>query len=225
MHDLIHPDIFNGTVKAFFTSKSVGADIDRISSILGIKKTDIYLPVQKHTDRVLALDSDLGSVEADAVITQRKGLLIGVQVADCVPILLFDSAKSAVGAVHAGWRGTAGRIIIKAIERMMDLYGSSPEDISVAIGPSIKGGCYEVGREVKDAIRDVMGDGDYSSLLNGKYYIDLPRANAVQAMSTGVPVENIWTSHVCTHCQPDGFHSYRHHQDHSGRQGGFIGVL
>ena len=225
MHNLICPDIFNGAVKAFFTSKSLGTDIDRISSILGIKRSDVYMPVQRHTDRVLELDSDLSPVEADAVVTRKKGLLIGVQVADCVPILLFDDRKSAVGAVHAGWRGTAGRIIIRSIERMMRRFGSSPADIRVAIGPSIKGGCYEVGPEVRNAICDAMGEGDYCALLNGKYYIDLPMANAVQAMSAGIPEENVWTSDVCTHCNPDDFHSYRRHRNHSGRQGGFIGVF
>lgn len=225
MHNLIYPDIFNGAVKAFFTSKSLGADIGRISSFLGVKRSDVYMPVQRHTVRVLELDSDLSPVEADAVITQKRGLLIGVQVADCVPILLFDSKKSAVGAVHAGWRGTAGRIVMKSIERMMGSFGSSPADICVAIGPSIKGGCYEVGPEVRDAICGAMGEGDYCLSANGKYYIDLPKANAVQAISAGIPGQNVWTSSVCTHCNPEDFHSYRRHRNYSGRQGGFIGVF
>lgn len=224
MHNLIYPDIFDGPVKAFFTSKSLGADIDRISGVLGVKREGVYLPVQKHTARVLTLDSDLSPAEADAVITQRKGFLIGVQVADCVPILLSDRRRSAVGAVHAGWRGTAHQILKNAIRQMADCFGSLPEDISMAIGPSIKGGCYEVGREVKDALYDIMGDGDYYSPVNGKYYVDLPKANAVQAMSMGVLRKNIWISHVCTHCNHDDFHSYRRNRD-SGRQGGFIGVF
>ena len=90
---VIRPDIFNGDVKAFFTKKSVGTDINRLSGILSIGKLDVFLPVQKHTDEVLVLSSDPKPEIADAVITNREGILIGVQVADCVPILLFDEKK------------------------------------------------------------------------------------------------------------------------------------
>jgi polyphenol oxidase len=225
MNNLICPDIFDGAITAFFTSKLLGADIAKISKTLAIKEENVYLPIQKHTDKVLVLDSDLGPVEADAVITRRRDLLLGVQVADCVPILIFDGRRSAIGAVHAGWRGTASRIIIKTINRMTECYGSKPEDIRMAIGPSIKGRCYEVGQEVRDEIYNVMGEGCYCNSMKVKHYIDLPRANMLQAVSIGVPENNIWHSDMCTHCNPSVFHSYRYHGDHSGRQGGFIGVF
>jgi polyphenol oxidase len=225
MNNLIYADIFDGAIKAFFTSKLFGADIGKISNALLIKKENVYLPIQKHTDKVLVLDSDLNPGEADAVITQRRDVIIGVQVADCVPMLLFDRRKSVIGAVHAGWRGTVYQIIKKAINRMIAVYGSKPEDIRIAIGPSIKGTCYEVGWEVKDAMYTVMGEGEYYTPMNGKYYIDLPLANVLQAVSMGVPEDNIWLSDLCTHCNPSDFHSYRYHGDHSGRQGGFIGLF
>lgn len=211
--------------KAFFTTKSFSGDLKEVPVRLGFPGGDIYMPIQRHTDKVVILENDLRPEIADAVITRRKGLLIGVQVADCVPILLFDERRSVIGAVHAGWRGTASQIIKKAIKRMIECFNSSPEDIRIALGPSIKRECYEVGREVKDAICDVMGEGGYCSPGNGKYYIDLPSINVLQAMSMGIGQENIWISDICTHCNPDDFYSYRYHGDHSGRQGGFIGVF
>ncbi len=113
MAKFILPEIFSNGVKAFFTKKSLGIDVKKISSILSIKKEYIYFPLQRHTDKVLVVESDLEPMIADAVVTKREGLLIGVQVADCVPILLFDRRKLVIGAVHAGWRGTAAQILKK----------------------------------------------------------------------------------------------------------------
>jgi len=225
MDTLIYPDLFNGHAKAFFTCKSLGADRENISKILSIKKENVYLPVQKHTDKVMVLYSDMEPKIADAVVTQRKGVLIGVQVADCVPILLLDRKRFVIGAVHAGWRGTASRIIKNAVKLMIERFKSFPEDIIIALGPSIGGKCYDVGREVKDAIYSVMGEGKYYMPVDGKYYVDLPAANVLQALSMGIPEENIWISNICSHCNPQDFHSYRYHREYSGRQGGFIGVF
>jgi YfiH family protein len=243
MDRVIYPDIFNGHVnpvrkiglastenfsngvKAFFTRKSLGVDIKEISIILSIKKQDIYLPLQRHTDKVITLENSFNPEIADAVITGRKGVLIGVQVADCVPVLLLDKRNSTIGAVHAGWRGTAAQIIPKTIESMMRHFNSSPEDIHIAIGPSIRWSCYQVGYEVKNAICNATGDGEYYIHKDGRYCIDLSSANKYQAISMGVLKENIWISHECTYCDPKEYYSYRHDKGITGSQGGFIGVF
>ncbi|MEW6068602.1 MAG: peptidoglycan editing factor PgeF [Nitrospirota bacterium] len=226
MDRLIRPDIFNGYVNAFFTDKSLGVDIDKISKILPIKKEDIFLPVQKHTDKVLVIDSVLNPDVADAVITRRKGILIGVQVADCVPILLFDKKKSVAGAVHAGWRGTAAQIIKKTIKLMIEDFNSAPEDILIAMGPSIRGNCYTVDDDVRDAVCRVTGNGEYYiRRSDGKYSIDLSSANMIQAISMGIPEKNIWRSKDCTYCNPNKYYSYRYSKAYNGSQGGFIGIL
>jgi YfiH family protein len=225
MDQLIKPEIFNGEVKAFFTRKLLGANIGKISNLLSISMQDIYLPVQKHTDRVLVLQSDLAPVTADAVVTQRKGILLGVRVADCVPILLYDRRKSAVGAVHAGWRGTASQIVKKSVRTMVELFDSAPEDIVVAIGPSIRWQCYDVGVEVKEAVCKATGEGKYCMSREGKCFVDLSSANRVQVLSAGIPAENIWSSGECTRCNPDAFYSYRYNRECAGGQGGFIGVF
>jgi YfiH family protein len=226
MDGLIYPHIFNGNIKAFFTGKPVGVEIDKITGILSLKKEDIFLPIQKHTDKVLILKDNLKPKIADAVITQQKDILIGVQTADCVPILLFDRKRSIVGAVHAGWRGTAVQIVKKTVKSMSEFFNSSPEDIIVAIGPSIRWRCYEVGYEVKDAICKATGEGTYYWKKNEKkYYLDLTSANMLQISSLGIPEKNIWISNECTYCNPDKYYSYRYSKFYNGSQGGFIGIL
>jgi YfiH family protein len=226
MNRLILPAIFDGYVVAFFTRKSLGADIDKITNILTLEKNNIYIPVQKHTDSVLVVESDLAPKIADAVITQKKNILIGVQVADCVPILLFDVEKKVAGAVHAGWKGTASSIIKKTIRSMNSYFDSSPKDIKIALGPSIRWNCYEVGRDVKDAIFNATGNGCYYIKKDkGRCCVDLASANIYQSMSMGVPEENIWISNECTYCNPDKYYSYRYEKAYNGSQGGFIGIL
>lgn len=226
MDRLIRPDIFDGHVKAFFTVKSLGVDIEKLISILSIKKEDVFLPVQRHTDKVLVLKYDSEPIVADAVVTKSRGILIGIQVADCVPVLLFDRRRLIIGAVHAGWRGTSAQIVKKTIKTMFDYFNSSPRDIKIALGPSIRWDCYYVDTEVKNAIYKATGDGKYyKEKSDGKYCVDLSSANMYQALSLGIPEENIWSSNECTYCNPDEYHSYRYDKDCTGRQGGFIGIL
>jgi YfiH family protein len=161
----------------------------------------------------------------DAVLTNRKGLAIGVQVADCVPILLYDRKKQVAGAVHAGWRGTAEGIVGKTIAVLCERFASSPEDVVLAIGPGIRGSCYEVGVEVLDAVTRTTGRGDYIFSNGDKQCLDLPAANRLQAISAGVPADNIWISDECTHCLPDKYHSYRYSMGAAGRQYAYVSIM
>ncbi len=225
MSSLIIPGIFDNSIKAFFTNKSLGVNIADICHIFSIRKDDIYFPIQKHTDKVWVIRDDFEPIIADAVLTEKRGILLGVKVADCVPILFSDTKKSVVGAVHAGWRGSAAQILKKAIGLMIKDFGSSLEDIKIALGPSIRWSCYPVGKEVKDAIFKVTGEGEYYLQRDGKYCIDLALANRYQAISMGVPEENIWVSHECTYCNPKEYYSYRYTKTLNGAQGGFIGIF
>ena len=225
MDSFIVPENMNGGVKAFFTTKSLGTERTEICSTASLGNMSFYMPVQKHTDTIKVLGTDLSPEIADAVITDKKGVLIGVQVADCVPVLLLDSEKPVVGAVHAGWRGTAAQILKKTIARMMEHFGSSPDTLLIALGPSIRGCCYHVDTEVKESIVKATGSGDYYRVWGEKYVVDLSHANRLQALSAGVPDTNIWSSSECTCCNPGKFYSYRFQKDYAGRQGGFIGIL
>ncbi|MDI6744268.1 MAG: peptidoglycan editing factor PgeF [Thermodesulfovibrionales bacterium] len=225
METLIYPDIFKKHIIAFFTGKSPGADIDEISAVASIDKQRIYLPIQKHTDKVLVLDSDLSPRIADAVITSNKGILLGIQIADCVPVLLHDAKKNVIGVIHAGWKGTAEAILKKTIEAMQERFSSFPVDIKIAIGPSIRWCCYNVGYDVLESVEKATGSGEYHINRGGQYCLDLAAANKYQALSAGIHEKNIWLSDECTFCNPDKFYSYRYAKGTTGRQSGFIGIL
>lgn len=226
MEKFINPDnITYPHFNAFFTTKSLNGNLKEIAKNIGISENRIYIPMQKHTDKVIVLDDDLSPKIGDAVITKEKGVLIGVQVADCVPVILCDIRKHVIGAVHAGWRGTADEILKKTIFAMTERFYSTPEDIMLAIGPSIRWCCYHVGYDVLESVIKTTGTGEYHMQKGETYCLDLATANKYQAMSMGVPQENIWMSNECTFCYPERFYSYRYAKGPTGRQGGFIGIL
>jgi polyphenol oxidase len=210
---------------ACFTGKNPGTDLESIAELNRITRDHIYFPIQKHTDKVVVIGSSPEPVIADAVITKQKGLLIGVQVADCVPILLCDPEKQVVGAVHAGWRGTAQEILKKTIHTLCESFFSNPADILVAIGPSIRQCCYEVDDDVIRAVSRAAGNSACFRNKGDKFWLDLASANQLQALNMGVPEGNIWMSDGCTCCSPEKFFSYRFSRGSAGRQAGFIGII
>ncbi len=209
---------------AFFTTKLLNGNLKKILKSINVSEEEIYLPIQKHTNKVIILENNDKPEIADAVLTRRKGVLIGIHVADCVPILLYDREKLLVGAVHAGWRGTAAQILKSTINTMQEIFHSSVIDIQIAIGPSIRQCCYEIGDDVGNALFGVIGEGDYYRRENGRRFVDLSSVNKIQALLMGVPEENIWQSDECTFCNPYRFYSYRYTKGSAGRQGGFIGM-
>jgi polyphenol oxidase len=185
--------------------------------------------------------------KGDASITNKSGLLLAVQTADCVPVLLVDPKRRAVAAVHAGWRGTLARIVEKTVGQLQMRFGSQPSDLFAAIGPSIGGCCYEVGTEVATKFTSQFSDAaDYfDELRTGdepnplqwlnmmppghqpppkNVRLDLRKANRAQLLSVGLPAETIFTSDLCTACRPDLFFSYRKQGPHSGRMLSAIGI-
>ncbi len=220
----IVPEIFGNKVIACFTGRKIGADPGELSKLPLFAGRRIFLPIQKHTDKILRLDSDFEPKVADAVITNRKDIIIGIRTADCVPVLLYDTKAHAIGAVHAGWRGTAAGILGKTVRAMEDRFGSSASNMLVAVGPSIKGCSYNVGYEVIEAVEAATGKGELWKKQGERYFLDLSLANKQQVVSSGVPSENIWISEDCTFCLPEKYYSYRYAKDCTGRQGGFIGI-
>lgn len=225
MNRLIFPDLIKDHVTAFFTGKNPGADPDNLSKILGIKADQIYMPIQRHTDKIALVESSLHPIIADAVITKEAGILIGVQVADCVPILLYEKTKGIIGAIHAGWRGTAEAILKKTIKAVIERFVCSEDNIYLALGPAIRWCCYNVDFDVMNAVSQATGPGDYFINKVDKRCLDLLQANKYQALSVGIPQKNIWLSEECTFCNPDKFYSYRYARGTTGRQGAFIGKI
>lgn len=159
---------------------------------------------------------------ADAIITNVPGLGVMVLVADCVPILLYDSLRGAVGAVHAGWRGTLDGVAAKTVGAFCRHFGSDPRDLVAAIGPSIGPCCFEVGDDVAARFGSVSGlpENVVRSRPGGRCALDLRRANQAQLLCAGLKETHIQIAETCTCCDPSGrFFSYRRDEGHTGRFG------
>lgn len=175
---------------------------------------------QVHSARVLDACGRRGERigEGDAIISAEPGVAIGIRTADCVPILLADPRTRIVACVHAGWRGTAANIIGATIDALRSR-GCRPDDLCVAIGPSIGSCCYEVGPDVAGCFekwRPAVNIGSSSTL-------DLPEINQIQLHETGV--RQIWKSGECTFCRPDRFFSFRREREKAGRMISFVNRL
>jgi YfiH family protein len=138
---------------------------------------------------------------------------VAVKTADCIPILLADERRRAVAAVHAGWRGTAGRIVGSAIAAMRQRFDTDPADLHAAIGPGIGKCCYEVGPEVSAQFGE-----------QGRVRLDLPAINRAQLIEAGVTAERVYASNLCTMCGVEEFESFRRDGAAAGRLYSFIGV-
>jgi hypothetical protein len=220
----------------------------RFQSTLGAESLQLVALKQIHSDVLHLFDAAPSApCRGDASATNRSGLLLGVQTADCVPILLVDPKKRAVAAVHAGWRGTLQRIVTKAIGKMHMHFGTRPADLLAAIGPSIGGCCYEVGTEVAVEFHsqfpqaskwfDELRTGDEPNPLQWlnmappghqpppkNVLLDLCKANRSQLLEAGLRTGNIFVSHLCTACRRDLLFSYRKEGPHSGRLMSVIGI-
>ena len=190
--------------------------------------------------------------QADAAISSQAGLFLGVQTADCVPILLADPRRHVVAAVHAGWRGTLARIVVKTLGRMRLEFGTNPEDVLAALGPAIGPCCYEVGPEVAQAFLGQFAhaaewfEGPFERLSSGeepnplpwltmmppghepppeRVQLDLRSANRRQLLDAGTRLRNIAVSTLCTSCRGDLFFSYRKEGPAAGRMMSVVGIL
>jgi YfiH family protein len=168
---------------------------------------------QVHSNRVLTAVGPGLAGEADALVTRAPGLALSIRTADCYPILIADPRTRSIAAIHAGWRGTAGRIVQETVARMRADFGAHPEDLHAAIGPGIGRCCYEVGEEVARQFG-----------LEGRGKIDLPDTNRRQLIESGVPAAQIHPVGRCTRCEPEVFHSYRRDGDRAGRMISFITI-
>lgn len=167
--------------------------------------------------------------EADAIVSNASGLVLSVQVADCVPILMADARSGACAAVHAGWRGTCAGVAGAAVERMVSEFGSDPSDLIAALGPSIGACCYTVGSNVIEAFRQIGASGDdierwFAPNGNGSWQLDLWRTNVDQLIAAGLPSSRVHACRLCTRTHHDIFESYRVDGERAGRMAALIAV-
>ena len=167
---------------------------------------------QIHSDIVLLAGHSAGCAgEGDGLLTNLAGRAISIRTADCYPILIADVKTRSVAAIHAGWRGTAARIVVRAIEKMHREFGAQPSDLRAAVGPGIGECCYEVGAEVAARFGK-----------SGRSQINLALENRRQLIEVGVSERHISVEGSCTYCNADAFHSFRRQGDAAGRMISFI---
>ncbi|MCL2589009.1 MAG: peptidoglycan editing factor PgeF, partial [Oscillospiraceae bacterium] len=191
---------------------AVAENYDRIAAVLGISEPAIVLSRQVHGDCVRTVRrGDTRDTEADGLVTDDLGTALAVFTADCIPILLWDAGTGAVGAVHAGWRGTVQDIVGKAVGKLL-AFGADPRTIRAAIGPGIGSCCFETDTDVPQAVRAVLGDEAADCIQDkpsGKAMVNLKEVNRRLLIRAGVPPEQITVAAECTMCAPDLFWSHR----------------
>lgn len=171
---------------------------------------------QVHSDRVVTANHRTGCLEeGDALISSIPGQILGIRTADCVPILFVDPVLRTIAAVHAGWRGTDAEIARLCVEKLQAEFGSKPQNIHAAIGPSIGNCCFEVGVEVAERFYRYFPDHfpDRARLT----HIDLVEVNRRQLEAAGLDNNHIDVAGLCTVCDPVVFHSFRRDREQSGR--------
>ncbi len=233
---------FGGVSEGYLASMNIGfsrGDIREnvlenyriLGEAMGFAPDNCVLARQTHTDTVRRVDlSHRGtgittpafSEPCDALITNSPGVALVVFTADCTPILFHDPVTGAVGAAHAGWRGTAADIAGKTVKAMCDAYGCEAKNIRCAIGPNIAQCHFQTDADVPDAMTAALGDaaGPFIRKSGEKYYVNLKEINALFLRRAGV--EHIEISTDCTACNPDKYWSHRLAGANRGSQGAVI---
>ena len=203
--------------------KAIEENKRRLATAIGVDADSFTYTNQTHTTNVAVVEpKDRGRrfLETDGLVTNVPGICLVTFYADCVPLYFVDPVKKAIGLSHSGWRGTVHKMGKVTVETMRDAYGTRPEDVIAAIGPSICQDCYEVSEEVIEQFRNNFEKSLWSELFyqkeNGKYQLNLWKANQVVLMEAGIKKEHIAVTNVCTHCNPDIFFSHRTTWDQRG---------
>ena len=201
----------------------------RLTRAMGSRPEKLVLTWQIHSDIVRQVTAaDAAGIDhrsypqCDALITNDPGTALLVFTADCTPILLWDPVTGAVGAIHAGWRGTAQDIAGKTLAAMVEAYGCKPENVRAAIGPNIGACCFETDRDVPAAMEALLGEAalPHISCRGEKFLVDLKQINALLLQRRGVTQVEVATQ--CTYCDPTRFWSHRRTGDQRGSQGAII---
>lgn len=235
-----------GVSEGYFSSLNLGFErgddpeavmenFRRIGREIGVKCEDMVLSKQTHTTNVrhvTGADKGKGIIrerdytDVDGLVTDEPGLCLVTSYADCVPLYFVDPVKKAIGLSHSGWRGTVGKIGKNTIELMKEEFGSRPEDILAAVGPSVCMDCYEVSEDVIERFRKAFDEAVWPELFyakpNGKYQLNLWKANEQIFLEAGILPEHIAVTNVCTHCNSDVLYSHRASGDKRGSLCAFL---
>ncbi len=209
----------------------------RMGAAIGVDEKRMVLSYQTHTTNVRLVtgeDSGKGIVkerdyaDVDGLITNVPGITLVTFYADCVPLYFLDPVHKAIGLSHSGWRGTVKRMGAVTAEKMKEAYKTKAEDLIACIGPSICGDCYEVGKEVALEFKKAFAKKDWDKILrekdDGKFMLDLWKANEIILTEAGVRPENIQITDICTHCNSDYMFSHRTCGNERGNLAAFLGL-
>lgn len=213
--------------------ENVEKNYEILCSAVGIEVSHLVLSQQTHTNNVISVNkSHLGTgfnkapfQDVDGLITNKSGVALVTQYADCTPLLFCDPRKRVIATSHAGWRGTVKLIGEVTVKKMVNDFGCNPDDIIAGIGPSIKQCCYEVDGPVFDEFKKI----DFLSLSsiltpkdNGRYMLNLTEANRQILIHSGLNPENIDASDICTCCNAEDLHS---HRATGGKRGNLAAII
>ncbi len=214
--------------------KAVYKNFERVAESFEMTADRIVLSMQTHTTNVRKIEkSDMGSGltkelsyrDVDGLITNEPNIILSTFYADCVPLYFVDPIKKAIGLSHSGWRGTVGRMGAVTIDKMKETFGSRPEDIHCAIGPSICKDCYEVSKDVIEQFEAEFGEVTeqfYDINPHGKYQLDLWKANEYILTEAGILSNHLEVTDICTCCNSKKLFSHRASHGKRGNLGAFL---
>lgn len=216
---------------------AVRENFRRMGESLGVKCEDMVFSQQTHTtnvrvvteeDRGMGIMRPLEYQNVDGLVTNVPGICLVTFYADCVPLYFLDPVKKVIGLSHSGWRGTVGKIGKVTVDLMKQQYGCNPADILAAVGPSICQDCYEVSEEVIEKFRENFHQKYWEDLFykkeNGKYQLDLWKANEIIFAESGILPEHMAVTNVCTHCNSDLLYSHRTAGEKRGNLAAFLAL-
>lgn len=217
--------------------EAVRENFRRIGAAMGVQPEDMVLSKQTHTTNVRVMtEQDRGKgitrerdyTDVDGMITNVPGLCLVTSYADCVPLYFVDPVKKAIGLSHSGWRGTVGKIGKETVQMMETEYGSDPADILAAVGPSVCMDCYEVSEDVIRRFQEAFDEEFWPELFyrkpEGKYQLDLWKANEIIFLESGILPEHMAVTNVCTHCNSRILYSHRSSGDRRGNLCAFLAL-
>lgn len=216
---LFPPNGFSVSNGEIFTDEEIKAHRKFLADFLNVPLDVMKFQHQVHKTNIMEVGFDSSEEDSDGMITNQKGLVLNVKIADCIAVLLYDSVNDALGALHSGWRGSAANIIEKGIYSMRAKYGSEPSNLLAYIAPSASGNRYEVGKEVA-----LQFPGFTSETGNGKFLLDLKSCSVSQLLACGLNETNIEVAPICTISDPD-YHSFRRDKSQSGRMCAYIMMI
>ena len=204
---------------------------------MGFAAEDMVLSKQTHTTNVrVVTEADKGKgvmrdrdyTDVDGMITNVPGICLVTSYADCVPLYFVDPVKKAIGLSHSGWRGTVGKIGKNTVQLMQENFGSKPEDLLAAVGPSVCMDCYEVSEDVIEQFKEDFEKKYWEDLFykkeNGKYQLNLWKANELIFLESGILPEHMAITNVCTHCNSKILYSHRTMGNNRGNLCAFLAL-